>query len=1314
MNVFDTIPAEGESSGNVFDSIPAHGNVFDSISPDAGAQKSQPFELMDMDRFNALQSPIALQAAFKRAEHQAFKDSGLTIDQWLQQKAAEKAQRDQDEIGQLESPAGTALATIMQNATKAVPMGGKALLAGMSDLAETGTGNPTTESLSQFADNPNKPLPVEEGAAEMHGLSSIPTKASIGAIKAVPAIGAGVALGAAGAPSAVAAAAPFTFNEKGEVDPVGMATMAVLPTIGKLGELGVQKFLDSGIGNDAAVKLAESVTKATGKYVAPETVAKWLRAGGNQVAANSALMATQAPEVLKSPDKGQAFLDAVAGNIGPALLGFVGHESTPETSYVDQQARQNLSIRNAPAEATERGIPRTPVATRPNIFDGIPEQPSTESEPNEQVQPTQEQTGQGAAGNEPGGAGGVYREPEVREEGNGAQGGSGAAQEVKPFASLGDAIGAKLDEIKDMLNPGGAVSDLSPELQAKSKAANSPEAWGDFGGLNPKAKPTQPELISMGGQAPGDVKEVPKSHLAQLNDAAESFARDPKANVAKAFDLGKSISEAKDTAQSVVDGLRVAGKYIQKKLEGKPVFDDFKRAVGDRHLSLSESAINARKFAKEMQERFPDPTTQEAISNWVDAGGDESKLRQGLAETKPRYRAGYERALKLSPEEKTFAQNIQNYFESRLQDAQKAGILEQGVEDYIHRMFERDTPWKRGAIAELRSGVFTGQPTLAKQRVFNYDFEAEKAGLKPVKSFIKRIAAYDLSLNKAMADRALVKSLMEVKMPDGRPMIDVGGLGREIKNSAGDTEATLIQPKFKPGDENSPAKNRNDFAYFDHPALRKWRWVAKDANDKPIFVQGDVLVHPEATSKVRALFERSAIRANPVGRLALNLGSTVKQTMLDLSGFHPVQIAVHGAEHRTFAPVKEIDFTNPDVRGLIRGGLVVGETTGRELFDEGLAGSSLTKFIPKVGPAAQAMKEWLFQSYIPRLKVATGLHALERNRAAFPKLSEDEVYHLTANQMNAAFGELNYAMLGRSATQQDALRLAMLAPDFFEARSRFAWQAITKYGGRPHLNSGKLVIGEQGKALMYGAAALYLTARVMNKILDDQYHFEPKNAFNVVYNGKAYSLRTVQGDLVHAASDFQGFLRNRLNPIWGHAAMEFVTGRDNFGRTRTLGQQAEDAAKNVIPISLKGLFSGREQNLYESLLNSFGITEHRESAMQEMHEKAQAWKDKNHIVSEPGEFVYDPDKDPYRQIRMAATYGDDSAVREEIANAVKSGIPKDKILRHFQASARSTFTGSGANEQAFKKSLSADELKTYQQAVAEKSRINEIVQRVGQ
>lgn len=1226
---------------------------------------------------------------------------------------------------------------IIGGAGKARSETGKAMYHQAMGGAFLATGQPS-EAFQESAAIPSEDTgltPSEEGMRTLNTPSKMLASGARGLIESAPQMAAVIGAQAMGVPAPLAAGAVFGTTPQG-FDPEQAAIGAALPAVGQYtGAITEALASKLGVSKPAALAILNKIGGAGG--------------------AASLLGADQVAHIAQlPPDKREdAFIDA-AGNVASmAWLGMIGEHGTPETPSETTPAE--TETHNASQPAAKTSSPSAPVAspspinnlgdlldrhkqeiqdmlakqqsfetppdeaevapekaTLPNDNDVLQSQLENPPTPNENIpqqnqEPSAEDSAVPAATTEA--TPEAESPPSTVDTGEPEQlrqgGDEAALSDFDRFDQLKQQVGESV--ANGQFPPPDVLREMEDIKNRQPNKGYPPEKPVDQTVNNPP----EPAIKSLGGKAPSDVGEIDKSNLAQLTDSIKAFAQDPKATPEKVFDFAKEASKVKDAVSSSIDGLRAAGELLKTRLEGKPVFYDFKKAIGDRYLALSESAINARKFSADATARFKDPVLREAISNYVDAGGDMDKLRQAATETKPRYKAGYERALNLSPDEKTVADNLANYFQARLADAQKAGILEDGIEHYIHRMYEKDTDFRRGILAELKSGIFTGKPALAKQRAFEYDLDAEKAGLKPVKSFITRTTAYDLALNKSIADRQAVKAMMEMKMPDGRPMIDVAGIGTPINNAAGETDATLIKPKWKLNDEDNPDSNRNDFKNFDYPALRKWKWVSQDSEGKPILVQGDVLIHPDAISKVKSLFERSAIRANPVGRAALKLSSAVKQTMLDLSGFHFVQIGVHGAEHRSFAPVKEIDFTNPDVRGLIRGGLVVGDTSGRELFDEGLSGSSLTKFIPVVGPKLAALKDFLFQSYIPRLKVATGLHALERNREAFPNLTDDEVHHLTANQMNAAFGELNYAMLGRSETMQDAMRLALLSPDFTEARTRFAAQAITKYGGRPTTNSkGNFVIGEQGKALLTGAAAFYTTARIMNQVISGNPQWDAEHAFEVLINGKWYSLRTVQGDIIHAATDFPGYVRNRLNPALTRPAFEAATGRDQFGRKRSFGHQVTDAAKTPIPISLKGLFSGREQSLAEALFNSFGVTEHRDSAAQDIYQKVQAWKDKNKIAQEPGEFIYDPDKDPYRQLKLAAQFYNPSAVKSEIQKLVADGTSIEQITKHFERYGSAPLAGSQANDQKFLATLSDSDKAKVEQVKAERAKIRGAVE----
>jgi len=876
--------------------------------------------------------------------------------------------------------------------------------------------------------------------------------------------------------------------------------------------------------------------------------------------------------------------------------------------------------------------------------------------------------------------------------------------------------------------PGAPVAGKAPATAPVVTAATVPPAQVEAKlgpGMIPltvptsqvEAKPTATEAKAApatatpgpGAMTPG---EPPRAQIEQLTTAFKGIeASKPtlRERVQEAFRLGERSALVKDSFSKALSGLNRAGDYLTQRWKGIENIDDLLRSKGELSAELEKRGWRTRAWVKQANKSIPRARDQAAIAKWIDAGGDAAELRRGAAETKPQYRQAYEDALNLKGDLLVAAENARNYFDSRLQEAIDAGVVKAGVEDYIHRIYESRPDLQQKAYAYVQSSLLKANPALARKRVFQFDWEAEKLGYRPVQSFVQRIAQYESSLSKAIAAREFIRKASEMKAADGRPVIDIKGVGTPITDVVtGERQATLIKPTFNPQKANEPGTEnyRGDYVNKEFPALSRWKWVSADSEGKPIFVQGDVAIHPDYVHRISSLLEPSRIRYGKYGRIlrpALNVGATFKQTMLDLSMFHQVQIAVHGMEHKV-APwkiIKDIDFENPNVDGLLRGGITLGGEYYPTHAAEGLIGSSLSRQIPFLGPLMQSYHSWLFQDYIPRIKMTMALKALERNRARYgDKMSDEAIMNKTAGQANAAFGELNYTMLERSKTAQDISRLIMLAPDFLEARGRFAAEALAKGGKSAVPGFGN----EQRAALLLGALTMYVTARIANKVINDQYHFEPENAFSIVYNGHAYGLRTVQGDILHLLEKPLQFWLNRLNPVYGRTLLQLVTGRDYFGRKRTVPETLWDSASNITPIALR---SGRERKLWESIANSMGITVKRWNDVDDAFTLAKKWKDE-HGIGEKGEFIYDPDKDQLRGLKVALSYGDDAGAVKEIRKLVDSGYQLSKLNDYFKRYAGMPFTGSFKNDKEWQQTLSEDEKKTVEGARQHKQNIRDL------
>jgi hypothetical protein len=390
----------------------------------------------------------------------------------------------------------------------------------------------------------------------------------------------------------------------------------------------------------------------------------------------------------------------------------------------------------------------------------------------------------------------------------------------------------------------------------------------------------------------------------------------------------------------------------------------------------------------------------------------------------------------------------------------------------------------------------------------------------------------------------------------------------------------------------------------------------------------------------------------------------------------------------------------PVTKALTEHGLQVFSFDAAKEFGEGVSSSGgLAKYIPVIGKSLHDYTQFLFQNIIPRLKISMARDALERNRKLYSKtLNEDQLLALTSREANAAFGEENLRSLGRNPNVQDAFNFFLFAPDFLISRGKFVGQALKPYGREQMMALGRI------------ALTSYVAARLVNKWLDDDPHWELRNAFSVVYGKHRYSLRTVPGDILHMLTDPRSFWYNRISP-GTRTVMELATGRDDRGVRRDALQQLNDAGQMLVPL---GLRKRDDQNLLEAFANSFGIQTQRDTPEQQIHEKIDDWKRKTGVKQSAFEETYDQDKDVNRPLRLALEAGDLAKSKvafdklekatpdREVRGKMESG--KDQIRTAMEAHFTRPLTGSKANEAAFVKSLTPGERKEYEAAQASRQK----------
>lgn len=783
-----------------------------------------------------------------------------------------------------------------------------------------------------------------------------------------------------------------------------------------------------------------------------------------------------------------------------------------------------------------------------------------------------------------------------------------------------------------------------------------------------------------------------------------------------ALNIAGRWSRGMDTGSRAIANVRAASSALWNAYKNLPPWRDFETSVGRWIGADQQTSLQVRDFQKRIAKAVPNKLRQEAITNWIQADGDQGLLQQRAAASKPAVRRGYELAQQLNPEEIQLARNISQYLDERLQEGQQAGLLQQGVDNYVTQIWKKPTTATNKLWSDLfGTGTLNPSFKFARKRIFESYFEGEQAGYTPRnKSIGTLIAVYDSAFNRALSARGLIKELHNGVAADGKPIVMTTGSGTPVPKGQEARESYLIKPHVRP--EGAVTVDGRPYRRLDHWALRGWMWATKTESGEPIFVQGDMLVHPDHYNSLKNALTKSALRQFPVSRWLLSAGALAKQTKLSLSPFHTVQEGLHAMAHRVdptgiVKSLAEIDLTQPEQKALVDHGLMVSDPHAAELFGEGLTGGGLVGKIPGLGRLQQWYTDMTFREYIPKLKMTMALDALQRNRAAYAKdirtgkVTDDQILALTARQSNAAFGEQNYRMMGRNPSVQDFLRLALLAPDFLEARFRFVGQALRPYGR------------EQRIALGLMAATLYTTCRMMNKMLDDEYHWD--KPFSVFYKGREYHLRTLLGDVQHLITNPRTFWYNRLAPIT-RTISEYVTGRDDRGIKRSSVEQLGDFLKWFQPIP----FQRRPgERLREQLLTAAAVPSVMASKQQELYQILDRWRSRQ---TDPKiKEAYDRERQethiqsPYTELRASLKMGDIAKAHTLYQSLLQSKTPEviDRAMRPwsggtFNPKTMTTtprkvkpFSGSHKAEKAFLKTLTPSQLNVYNRARQEREQL---------
>lgn len=758
---------------------------------------------------------------------------------------------------------------------------------------------------------------------------------------------------------------------------------------------------------------------------------------------------------------------------------------------------------------------------------------------------------------------------------------------------------------------------------------------------------------------------------------------------------------------------------------------DYRRSILHWSAKMQRSFSEAAQAQNELRQVIKEPVRRDAATNWIQAGGDANVLRQRLAATqawrdpvtgKPhpeakRLTAGYEAALNLTPEEMAAATDAKDAYDALGQRGQTYDVLKTFKPNYVTQVWDI----KKGPTGGNKGFGF-GARTLkerfrfAKASTFPTFFDGEQAGFVPkTKDISNLLPMYLHEMNNVIAARQLVEQLARGTASDGKPLLLPRGAGVAVDNAAG--KATLIMPDAMKADTEGYVRMDNQ------PALHDWTWQTKDAAGNPVFMKSDLVIHPEAADKFRNVLSKSAISQwyesktsagaeipKGIAKFIDRAQSETKRTMLGLlSPFHQVQEGTHAVGHRVnpFFNNPKIDLVNDaaQMEAAQHGLMLQPDRISAQQFMEGFKQSGLVSKIPGIGALADHYANYLFHEYIPGIKFKTYEAIRDRNLKVFEKdlasgkVSPEDVKILSAEQANAAYGHLNYADLGHNPTMLHFFRLGLLAPDFLEARARFAGQALKGVTG------GK-VGREQLIALATLAVAQATLAYVSSKITGGEWDAKDPFAFHL--GKRKYTMRSVPEDLVRFVTDTRAFTYARLNPLVGRGIFQYGTGVDWRGKRVTAGETTKELLQQPVPLTLRPLLGIGNTPLsgWEELAGAAGLKISRYSNVGEMSKLAHKWMDestnpriKAAEKSRQQETLADS---AYKPLRDALQKDDTKEAQKELQKLLTiRKFSEIKTAMHAQR----PFTGALKVERQFKRSLNADEKLQYDAARKEQGEL---------
>jgi len=488
-------------------------------------------------------------------------------------------------------------------------------------------------------------------------------------------------------------------------------------------------------------------------------------------------------------------------------------------------------------------------------------------------------------------------------------------------------------------------------------------------------------------------------------------------------ELAKSLAGAREYLNSIQASDKVTGfgKSLLRTLW-----------VGPRNMLRAEG----EQLVSGLKKMVPDTVDQEAISFMRDYSDNPEELRTGIdvveAGSNEKLKAfipAMKRALEPSPEMKEASDKLTEYFKKALSRSQQLGIFSSQIdpERYSPRMFQKALDDEENPTGIRRSSKFTQKTPNSIERKYGHILDAVESGETEAQTFN---AFHETSIYSDRHATAVATKLFLTQLKNS----EVGKFGTNSEHPKGWVQL-------------SPGKR----------ALEQTRaFVDPDGEAK--IVSKSFYVPKAIADAMKPILEDSG--TSQIGK-ALHLQSVTKGLELGLSVFHMKAMtvtAMNNMKMTDFVKAMHSDNSSPEFEEQERTGALYGlETTktgpvyeAYKGLQEGAKATGLGRLaeapvVKQVDAFAKKITDETFNVIQRKFKVqdfALKKAAWEaRNPDATPA-EHGEAMRGYAKEVNAAYGGLNWEVMGVSKGLQDVSRLFLLAPDW-----TFSNVANLKYAG---------------------------------------------------------------------------------------------------------------------------------------------------------------------------------------------------------------------------------------------------------------------------